>query len=107
MLMIGGMCVPRSCMLLTAGAARASDTDRAAVRTRFAPGDVDAVLQPPDDLPLAKTPARVLHAELVATLPEAGEDVLRRGHLDRNLPLLVPLPARRIEARLRVHPVID
>src|SRR4051794_35119258 len=107
MLMIGGAPAASSRTSLMDNAAPASDTDRAAIRARFAAGDVDAILQPPGDLPFAEGAAGVLPADLGPAVPEAGGDMRRRAQLDRALPLLVPLPARRIEARLRVHAVID
>src|SRR3954454_16480088 len=83
-----------------------SEPDRAAVRARFAARDVGTICQAADDLALAEEAAAVVDLEDVPARGEAVQDVLWHALLDRDLAPLHPLPARGVEARLRVHPVV-
>src|SRR5690606_33638911 len=77
------------------------------VGARFAAGDHRAGREPPDDLAAPERAAVLLEGDLVAAPEQVVENVLPGLRLDPHLAPFGPMPARVVEASLRIHRVVD
>src|SRR5204863_6688092 len=77
------------------------------IRAWLGAGDQAAVRLSPDDLTLAELAAVGLDRDLVPTPDQLLDDVRRHPLLDHDAKPGGDLPARRVQARLRVHPPVD
>jgi hypothetical protein len=103
LLMLRGIVVPNA---IVVRALTSLEPDGTAVRTRLAARDIGAAGQPADDLPPAEAARVTLDDHLVSARLQAVHHGLRHPDLERHLPPAQPVPARRVEAGLRVHGIV-